>query len=104
LINDALDGRHACYLAYSRPANVLYLVNDSGAGFVLGGAGALSNSQCTVNTASSYVNGGGNSLTLTLSLNFATAFAGNRVIYLAARDTVEANNTGWQALGSWSVR
>src|SRR6185295_19392628 len=30
LINDFLDGRNACYLAYSRPAGVLYLVNDAG--------------------------------------------------------------------------
>src|SRR6266478_871062 len=30
LINNALDGRQACYLAYSQPQNVLYLVNDAG--------------------------------------------------------------------------
>ena len=30
LINNFLDGRNACYLAYSRSAGVLYLVNDAG--------------------------------------------------------------------------
>src|SRR4030088_2878227 len=30
LINNFLDGRQACYLAYSQPSNVLYLVNDAG--------------------------------------------------------------------------
>jgi len=44
LINNFLDGRAACYLAYSEPLNVLYLVNDSGtglsAGLALNGGGA----------------------------------------------------------------
>ena len=30
LINNFLDGRSACYLAYSRSAGVLYLVADNG--------------------------------------------------------------------------
>src|ERR1017187_6795752 len=30
LINDSLDARKACYLAYSRPLNALYLVRDDG--------------------------------------------------------------------------
>jgi hypothetical protein len=30
LINNFLDGRQACYLAYSRPLNTLYLVDDTG--------------------------------------------------------------------------
>ena len=41
LINNFLDGRSACYLAYSRPSNVLYLVDDTGSkllpGVVLSG-------------------------------------------------------------------
>src|SRR6185369_364477 len=32
LINNFLDGRNACYLAYSRPGAVLYLVSDAGGG------------------------------------------------------------------------
>lgn len=36
LVNDALDGRHACYLAYSRPLNTVYLVNDAGDGLLPG--------------------------------------------------------------------
>jgi len=34
LLNDFLDGRHACYLAYARSINVLYLVNDAGDGLL----------------------------------------------------------------------
>ena len=52
LVNSALDGRQACYLAYSRPLNQLYLVNDAGSGLLpglaLGSAGSISNSQCAI--------------------------------------------------------
>ena len=30
LINGALNGVHACYLAFSQPSDALYLVNDAG--------------------------------------------------------------------------
>ena len=36
LINGTLDGRNACYLAYSQPSKTLYLVNDDGAGLSRG--------------------------------------------------------------------
>src|SRR5262249_9483845 len=57
LINRALDGRNACYLAYDRPSSMLYLVSDIGGGLngiPLNGSGSLSNSQCTVNGAGSF--------------------------------------------------
>ncbi|HYW48285.1 MAG TPA: hypothetical protein VE959_35805 [Bryobacteraceae bacterium] len=108
LINNFLDGRQACYLAYSQPLAVLYLVNDTGSGLLpgltLGGAGSVSNSQCTVSGATSSAAGSANTLTLTLSVSFSPAFAGNRVIYMAALDAAGGNNTGWQAMGSWTVQ
>jgi serine protease AprX len=106
LVNDWLDGRQACYLAYVRPLNGVYLVNDTGDALLpllpLGGSGTVSNSQCTVSAAGSSVSASGNYLTLTLNLAFKPAFAGNRVFYVAARDTVE-HNSGWQAMGTWTV-
>lgn len=108
LVNDALDGRHACYLAYARSINVLYLVNDNGdallAGQVLNTSGRVSNSQCAVTWSSSPVSGSGNNLTLTLGITFAPAFGGNRIFFLAARDVNEANNTGWNTMGTWTVQ
>jgi len=108
LINNFLDGRQACYVAYSQPFQVLYLVGDAGgglsAGVTLGGSGSVSNSQCTVSAAGSLASGSGTTLTLTLSISFTAAFDGNRVIYAAARDSAEANNSGWQAVGSWTVQ
>src|SRR5437899_3998174 len=69
---------------------------------VMNGSGSVSNGQCTVNGANSSVGGTGASLTLNLSMSFTGAFAGNKVIYMAARDGVQ-NNSGWQALGAWNV-
>ncbi len=106
LINDALDGRFGCYLAYSRPLNVLYLVNDTGTallpGLLLNGSGTLANSYCTINGAGATATGNGNVVTLTLPVTFTSAFGGNRLLYMAARDVAE-NNSGWQAKGAWLV-
>lgn len=106
LVNSALDGRHACYIAYSRPANVLYLVNDVGDGLLpgltLNGSGAVGNSQCTVTGSGSSASGSGNTLTLTLNLSFSPAFGGNKLLFLAARDSI-GNNSGWQTLGVHGV-
>ena len=108
LINNFLDGRQACYLAYSRPAGQIYLEKDDGSGLlpgaVLGSAGTLANSQCSVALATSSAVGNGNTLTLTLNLTFSGTFTGNRVIYAAARDATDANNSGWQTMGSWSIQ
>ncbi|HYW47857.1 MAG TPA: FG-GAP-like repeat-containing protein [Bryobacteraceae bacterium] len=108
LINDALNGNQACYLAYSRAYNTLYLVNDAGTallpGVTLNGAGSVNNSQCTVTGAGSSASGSGNTLTLTLNMSFPSAFAGNRIIYAAARSNGDALNSGWQAAGSRTVQ
>jgi len=107
LINRALDGNNACYLAYDRPNNVLYLVSDTGPNGGLSalalGSGTVSNSQCTVNGVGSSASGSGNVLTLTLALSFNQAnFAGEKITHLAARDVAQ-NNSGWSVMGVWSV-
>jgi hypothetical protein len=107
LINTALDGRQACYLAYSRQSNSLYIVADNGdssqiSGKPMDGLGTVGNSQCTVLLTSSSAIGNGNTLTLTLNLTFATSFGGNKVIYAAARD-LSQNNSGWQTMGAHGV-
>jgi len=108
LVNSSLDGRQACYLAFSRPGNVLYLVNDNGDGLLpgqsLAAAGSLTNSQCTASWTANPATAAGNNLSLTLNIAFTAAFAGNRVIYVAARDVNEANNTDWHAMGTWTPR
>ena len=105
LINTALDGSNACYIAYSRPLNVLYLVNNAGVGSGLsapltpGSSGQVSNGQCTISGAGSSAQGTGNILRLRLNVSFQSSFAGNRVLYLAARG-VSGENSGWHTKGA----
>src|SRR5262249_25791868 len=74
LINNSLDGRHACYLAYARTINVLYLVNDAGdallPGQSLSAPGTVSNSQCAVSWGSGAAATAGNNLSLMLNISF----------------------------------
>ena len=107
LINTALDGGGACYLAYSRPAGVLYLVDDAGpdiglSALTLGSNATVSNSQCTIHGAESSAVGSGNNLSLTLRIEFTPAFSGYRVVYLAARDS-SGVNSGWNTHGGLAI-
>jgi hypothetical protein len=108
LINTALDGRHACYLAYARQYNTLYLVNDNGddllPGWSLASSGTLSNGQCTVTWKNNAVTSNGNNLAVALNIGFSAGFGPNLIFYLAARDLNDANNTGWQAMGTWETQ
>ena len=104
LINSALDGGNACYIAYSRPAGVLFLVNDGGtdsglsAPLFLGSAASVNNSQCAISGTGSSAVDSGNAMTLTLVVTFSNRFRGNRVIYLAAQ-SVSNVTSGWQTMG-----
>jgi len=112
LINNFIDGRQACYLAYVASTNTLILIDDAGdaagpyAGTMAlsGGSGNIQNSQCMVSGAGSGVNSAPDTLALTLNITFKAAFAGNRVIYAAGRDSAGGNNTGWQAVGTTTVQ
>jgi len=111
LINTFLDGRQGCYIAFvpsGGGAGTLYLIDDAGdaggpySGMMLPGKGVVQNSQCGVSGSGSSVSGSGNNLTLTLNMIFAPTFAGNKVIYAAARDTAQSNS-GWQTMGVHGV-
>jgi hypothetical protein len=66
--------------------------------------GTIQNSQCVVSWGSNARTLSGNNLTITLNIAFTSTFGGNRVFYLAARDLNSANNTDWQAMGTWTVQ
>jgi hypothetical protein len=112
LINSALDGGHACYIAFlpaTASSGTVVLVDDAGdaggpfAGtLALPGSGTIANSQCSVNASGSSVSASRNSITLTLSVSFTASFSGNKIVYLAARDN-SGNNSGWQPLSTWGV-
>jgi hypothetical protein len=111
LVNSSLDGRQACYLAFVPASNTLFLVDDAGdaggpfaGAMVLNGNGApIQNGQCIVNSAQWGVLNG-NTLVFTPVIAFKSSFLGNRVVWVAARDVAEGNNTGWQAAGTTTVQ
>jgi hypothetical protein len=84
LVDNFLDGRQSCYLAYIASSKTLLLIDDAGdaggpfAGNMVlnGGAAIIQNSQCAVNGALSSVSAVGT--TLSLALNIAFKSAGNR--------------------------
>jgi len=82
-------------------------VNDNGDGLLpgqsLASGGGTANSQCNVSWIANPVPNAGNNLSLTLSIRFNAGFAGNRIFYLASRDTAEGNNTASQSFGTWAV-
>jgi hypothetical protein len=109
LVNDAVDGRNACYIAYIRAAETVVLVNDAGAaGGPFAGAinipslGTASNSQCTVDADGSSAVQSGRNLILTLRFIWKPGFRGDRIVYLAARD-IASGNSGWVPSGVVNV-
>jgi hypothetical protein len=99
LIQDSLSGRNACYIAYSVPSRVLYLVSDQGPDtlsppIALPSPQTLSNSQCTIHGAESFVQISGRIVTLVLSVSFTPSFAGPKLVYAGASDLLGASS-GW---------
>jgi len=107
LVNNFLDGRSACYLAYVVGGTYLLLVDDGGhpggpyAGRVtLGSSAAIQNSQCSATLVSA--TGSGNNLTLVLTIAWSATFGGDKIIHMAGGDVL-GNNSGWQRLGVWRM-
>ena len=105
LVNDALDGRRACYIAYHRPSNQVYLRPDSGLAeaasvLPLGGIEQVSNSQCEISATGAVVTQTGSQLTVTLPLRFAPnwTFPRPKAIWTAVQ-TLTGQRSQWQALG-----
>lgn len=99
------SGAGTCTVSYTRGSGAVALQNDAGTGFLPAGAfgsGTLSNSQCTVNLASSSASTSGNTLTMTLAITFNSSFAGAKSIFMLATSNGGAS-TGWQSRGSWTV-
>jgi trimeric autotransporter adhesin len=104
-INTSQSSANACYVYYQPQGNLLYLANNAGVsitpGLTPGAAGTASNSQCTLNAASSSVKVSGNNLTLNLALSFSSTFVGTQNVYLYASGLVGLNS-GWINEGTWT--
>jgi hypothetical protein len=106
LITGNGTGNQACYLIYQASINALYLLSDNGqvlTGPVTpGGSGTLSNSQCSVAASKVSVTSSGNSLKVTETTGFTSAFNGskNTMMYMYNSANV---GTGWGTVGTWTV-
>lgn len=100
LINRALDGRAACYVAYNAATEQLYLVDNAGTGLLelpaSPSTATVENSQCKIERSSVLALKSVDRLTLTLTMQLSQSFGGPLAVYAAARDRAEANS-GWQA-------
>ncbi|MFN9894222.1 MAG: hypothetical protein ACK58M_13430 [Acidobacteriota bacterium] len=95
LINSALDGNKACYLAFDSVSDTMYLVNDDNTNLVATGLSSLTpieNGQCSVRNVGAERSG--NVLTVTMVIRFKSAFQGDKIGFLAARDRT-GGNSGW---------
>ncbi|MEZ5403666.1 MAG: hypothetical protein R2729_28560 [Bryobacteraceae bacterium] len=107
LVNTALDGNAACYLAITPNPAQLFLVKDDSEEGLHGpisfpSTGSLSNSQCIVPAAMISYSSSGSTVTLQLRLNFQPAFKGNKILY-AAVQTTNGGNSGWQSAAALRV-
>ena len=101
----ASQATNTCLLYYNAAGNLIELLQDNGATWVMatpGAATTLQNSQCSLNVAGTSVVRNGNALTLNLPMTFLPAYAGAKNIYLYAAD-LSGVNSGWQQLGTWTV-
>ncbi|MCA2967875.1 MAG: BACON domain-containing protein [Acidobacteriaceae bacterium] len=101
LINRALDGRAACYIAFNAATEQFYLVDDAGTGLLELAASpasaAVENSQCRIERNSVTVTRSFDRLTLVFTPMFYGYFFSSRLaVYAAARDRAEANSK-WQS-------
>ena len=110
IANQYLNGVNACYMAIvpgSASSGTVLLVDNAGdaggpfAAVSVPGGGSGQNSQCSIAGGTSAISGSDNTLQVTLSLTFSSAFSGVRTIYVAAQNGL--GNAGWQALATWTV-
>jgi hypothetical protein len=104
LINSSANPAHACSFTYNRAQNTLALLTDAGtapATPVTLGSGTTANSQCTIVSSSSSATTLGNTLTLSVQINFLPQFGGTKVIYMDAANATQT--VSWTAEGTWST-
>jgi hypothetical protein len=95
---------NSCLLYYDRAANQLYLLDDGSSwmGGTLGTFGTLQNSQCSVSLQTSSATLNGSTLTLYVAMTFTSSYAGDKRIFMFARNANNVNS-GWQDRGQWTV-
>jgi hypothetical protein len=104
---------NVCSVTYIAQQNAFGLTNDAGTGYGAyvspSQATTISNSQCTLSGTGSSVQLSGNTLTMTVNLAFATAFAGAgngpvKNVYAMPLDAAgQAPAAGMRSMGTWTI-
>jgi hypothetical protein len=105
IVGSSLTWTSSCGALFYPFNNTVYLANDAGTGWIggtLGATGTLSNSQCTLNTATSSASGSGNNLTLSLALTYNSSWAGAKNTWLWVYDRGD-HSGGFQQMSTWTV-
>lgn len=111
VFNSSLSPTSACLVYYDPAGDQVFLsADDSQPEFntwvgsaVLGTAGAsLSNSQCTIDVASSWSTSASGEVSVHLDIDFAAGWSGTKHIYMAAEDT-SGELSAWPYVGYWIV-
>jgi M6 family metalloprotease-like protein len=94
----------SCWIQYAPATSTLRLYADDGVGSTTTslGTGTLSNSQCTLNAASSRVAVNGNNVLLAVSVRFNGTYAGAQAVFGEAIDG-SGNDSGLVPLGTWTI-
>ncbi len=117
LINSSLDGRNGCWLYFAADhsgtgyrAGTLALASDDTTSWADQtdvhendtSVVSVENSQCSVFGGPTTVSNSGNTVTLTITLTFASSFTGLKQVWVRAAD-VAGPSSGYQQLGSWNA-
>jgi hypothetical protein len=101
IFNTSLSHLNSCSLHHGVTNGLLYLLSDDGkvwgTGQRPGTAGTLSNSQCSVDLATTTVVASGNTLTVSPSITFKGGFNTGLKIYMVVTD-VPGLTSGWQKM------
>jgi len=85
VVNSTFSLQRGCVTRYSAKTNSIELLNDDntswGTPALLATQTTLQNDQCAIDVGSSFANGSGNTLSITLALTFRPSFAGNKQVY-----------------------
>jgi hypothetical protein len=113
LVGSSTAPANSCSVTYIARQNVFALANDAGTGnagtLVPGQSTTIANSQCTLNGFGSSVTLSGNSLTMVVSLQFATPFAGlesgaiKNLYALPVNAAGQGPSGGIATVGTWTV-
>ena len=102
-IGKSVFAANSCIAAYVPASNAVYLFNDSNSSVTgpvtAGGAGTLSNSQCTLSSGAPVTVG--NNITVPFIVTFLTGFTGPINVYGYAQNYSGTNN-GCTMLGTWT--